>query len=66
MIVKNFKMNEQNVTNCLVDGNLALKQQGLIEYGKPKIKKLIIKKPTRKVFMGCWQSSNDENGGDGC
>ena len=51
-----------------VNGNLALKptSKNLYTYEKPTAKKLVKIKPTRKVFMGCWQGCNEDNEGDGC
>lgn len=52
--------------NCVTTGNLALSIDKSQIYETPKIKKLIVKKTTKKIFMGCWQGCNEDNGGDGC
>lgn len=36
------------------------------QYEKPVVKKLVIKKQTKKIFMGCWQGCNEDSEGDGC
>lgn len=68
--MKKVNLTSQNIMSrkTPVVGNLALNVPSIQiqEYETPKIKKLIIKKPTRKVFMGCWQGCNEENEGDGC
>ena len=44
-------------------GNLALKTN---TYEKPEVKKLVKVKPSKKLFMGCWQGCNEDSDGDGC
>lgn len=77
MNVRNFKsektapLREKNIMETLtfVQENLALKSnfsEEMSTYEKPSAKKIKILKPTKKIFMGCWNQSYAENDGDGC
>ena len=62
---------EKNVVETLayVQGSLALKPNYIEEesqYEKPTTKRVQILKPSKKIYMGCWQQSYTENDGDGC
>lgn len=77
MSIENFKskkealLKEKNVVETLayVQGSLALKPNYIEEesqYEKPTTKRVQILKPSKKIYMGCWQQSYTENDGDGC
>lgn len=68
---KEALLRKKNVIETLafVQENLVLKSdciKGTSQYKKPCVKKVQILKPTKKVYMGCWQQSYAENDGDGC
>lgn len=77
MSIENFKskkealLKEKNVVETLayVQGSLALKPNYIEEesqYEKPTTKRVQILKPSKKIYMGCWQQSYTGNDGDGC